>query len=77
MVFVVDLRRPESRQAAQRMVDEYAKSEPEILHRDFYNSLLAAFTIEEVERQLEKDGLSSLAVREISDRHLLVSGFLI
>jgi SAM-dependent methyltransferase len=73
MVFVVDLRRPDSRQAAQQLTDQYSAGEPEVLRRDFHNSLLAAFTPVEVRQQLAAANLP-LAVEEISDRHLLVWG---
>jgi SAM-dependent methyltransferase len=73
MVFVVDLRRPRSRQAAQRLVEEQTRDEPEILRRDFFNSLLAAFTTAEVRQQLRDAGLP-LRVRAIGERHLAVFG---
>jgi ubiquinone/menaquinone biosynthesis C-methylase UbiE len=74
-VFVMDLMRPESRDAAEGLVRQYAASEPGVLQRDFLNSLLAAFTPEEVRAQLARAGLGGLAVRPVSDRHLVVSGF--
>ena len=73
-VRVMDLRRPDSRAAAQAIVDTYSPDEPEILRRDFFNSLRAAFTPEEVEAQLESAGLGHLEVTTPSDRHLLVTG---
>ncbi len=72
MVFVVDLRRPESREVARQLVDQYAQGEPDVYRRDFFNSLLAAFTAEEVRQQVASLGLT---VEEISDRHLLVWGY--
>jgi SAM-dependent methyltransferase len=72
-VYVVDLRRPESRDEARRLVDQYAAGEPDILRRDFYNSLLAAFTPQEIEAQLAEAGLN-LSVDVISDRHLIIHG---
>lgn len=74
LVFVKDLVRPESTEAAQRIVEVHAGGEPEVLQRDVYNSLLAAFRPEEVEAQLQEAGLPQLAVRAVGDRHLLVSG---
>jgi SAM-dependent methyltransferase len=71
MVFVVDLRRPATRTVAEELTEKYAAGEPDILRRDFYNSLLAAFTPDEVRQQVA--GLN-LVVEEISDRHLLVFG---
>src|SRR2546428_1314782 len=41
-VLVMDLLRPDSPEEAQAIVNRYAAKEPEILRRDFYNSLLAA-----------------------------------
>jgi len=73
-VFVMDLLRPESRERAQALVDEYAAGEPEVLRRDFFHSLLAAYEVEEVEAQLIAAGLGHLAARQASDRHLIVWG---
>ncbi len=73
-VLVMDLFRPASTEAAAAIVSEYAASEPDILRTDFYNSLLAAYTVDEVRRQLGAAGLVNLEVKEVSDRHLLVSG---
>lgn len=73
-VLVMDLMRPADQAAAQALVDEYAAGEPEVLRRDFYNSLLAAFEPDEVRQQLELAGLARLEVLPVSDRHLLVRG---
>jgi ubiquinone/menaquinone biosynthesis C-methylase UbiE len=75
IIFVMDLMRPASTEQASDMVERYSGSEPEVLKRDFYNSLLAAFRPDEVRRQLEQAGLF-LDVEEVSDRHLLLSGHL-
>lgn len=73
-VLVMDLLRPESSEAAQAIVDQYAAGEPAILRRDFYNSLLAAFTEDEVAAQLAEMNLSRLLIDVIDDRHWIVSG---
>lgn len=75
-VFIMDLRRPGTRKEAIALVERYAAGEPEILRRDFFNSLLAAFEPEEVQRQLVHAELDSLRVAVVSDRHLSVSGYL-
>ncbi|MGD8570071.1 MAG: class I SAM-dependent methyltransferase, partial [Gammaproteobacteria bacterium] len=75
-VFIMDLMRPRSESAARDLVEEYAGNEPDILKRDFFHSLLAAYTIGEVESQLEKERLIELSVKPVSDRHLVVSGVL-
>jgi len=73
-IFVADLRRPESEAAARALVDDLSAGEPEVLQRDFYNSLRAAFTPDEIRAQLDAAGLSSLAVETDGDIHVLVHG---
>lgn len=73
-IYVVDLFRPQSTAAARRLVENYAADEPDILRRDFYNSLCAAFEPREIEAQLVEAGLAGLSVDVISDRHLVVHG---
>lgn len=73
-VFMADLRRPPSTGEAQRIVHELASGEPEIHQHDFYNSLCAAFTPEEIEGQLEESGLQSLRVEPVGEIHVLVYG---
>lgn len=75
-VFIGDLFRPSSPQRAMEIVDLYAKNEPDILKRDFYNSLLAAFEISEIQEQLRLANIDKFSVKQISDRHVLISGFL-
>jgi ubiquinone/menaquinone biosynthesis C-methylase UbiE len=73
-VLVMDLLRPESPEAAQAIVDQYAAGEPAILRRDFYNSLLAAFTEDEVAAQVAEMNLSRLLIDVPDDRHWIVGG---
>ena len=73
-LFVMDLLRPESEDEARRLTTLYASSEPEILQRDFYNSLLAAFEEGEVRAQLAASGLAQLNTEQVGDRHLIVYG---
>lgn len=73
-VFIMDLIRPGTAGEARRLVETYSPDEPEILKRDFYNSLLAAFEIGEVKRQLEEAGLGEFEVTRVSDRHMIVYG---
>lgn len=71
---MVDLRRPPSTEEASRLMQLYSEGEPTVLRQDFYNSLLAAFTPDEVEAQISAHGLRGLEVAVISDRHLAVWG---
>lgn len=75
-IFVGDLFRPSSLKKAREIVELYAKNEPEILKRDFYNSLLAAFEIAEIKEQLKLANLDNLSLTQISDRHVLIAGLL-
>ena len=72
-IAVMDLLRPTSRAAAKALVEMYAANEAEILQRDFYLSLLAAFTLDEIADQLQVAGLP-LEIEQISDRHVFISG---
>lgn len=75
VVYVMDLVRPPSPEAARRIVDAAAGSEDPILQADFYNSLCAAFTVDEVRGQLADAGLD-LRLTLAGERHLLASGLL-
>ncbi len=72
-ILVMDLFRPASPEEARRLVTLYAADEPAILQADFYNSLLAAFRLDEVRSQLIQAGLA-LHCEEVSDRHFAVWG---
>ena len=73
-VLVQDLTRPASVDAATALVARYAGSEPEVLQRDYFHSLLAAFTLDEIGTQLERVGFGHFAVDAVSDRHVVVTG---
>lgn len=77
LVFFMDLMRPRTVQEAAMLVDTYCGNAPDILRRDFYNSLRAAFSLKEVKLQLEDAGLQGLMVEVITDRHLLIHGKII
>jgi ubiquinone/menaquinone biosynthesis C-methylase UbiE len=74
LIFVEDLFRPESPDEARRIVDRHAEGEPKLLKDLFYQSLLAAFTIEEIVGQIARAGLSYLDVAVIDDRHVRIYG---
>ena len=74
IIQIMDLFRPQSAEQAQAIVGHYAADEADILKQDFYYSLLAAFTPEEVADQLKEADLNHLTIEVISDRHLLVHG---
>lgn len=73
-IFIYDLFRPYSKEEAMQLVNLYSGSEPEVLKKDFYYSLLASFEPEEVKQQLITANLSELSLNVVSDRHIIISG---
>jgi len=73
-VLIMDLLRPETLDEAQALVDQYAADEPEQLRQDFFNSLQAAFTEDEVASHLAELNLSRLLIDVPDDRHWVVTG---
>lgn len=77
IIVLRDLARPASELEARLLVNHHAGTESALLQEEFYRSLLAAFTVDEVREQLEAAHLSSLQVQMASDRHLDVWGIFI
>ena len=75
VVYVMDLIRPASPERAQNIVKAITPDEHPILKEDFFNSLCAAFTVEEVKSQLREAELP-LEVAQISSLHMLIKGVL-
>jgi 2-polyprenyl-3-methyl-5-hydroxy-6-metoxy-1,4-benzoquinol methylase len=73
-VMVMDLRRPKDRRAVRRLVAKYGAEAPALLRRDFFNSLCAAYTAEEIRGQLDAGGLTGFHTAEVSELHVLVWG---
>lgn len=76
IVYCVDLVRPGSESEAKAIVERTAPKAPAILKKDYYNSLLAAFSIDEVQAQLDAEKLS-LKIERVSDRHIQIFGRLV
>ncbi len=75
-IFIMDLKRVKSAEEAKKLVEIYAANEPVVLQRDFYNSLLAAFEMKEIIEQLKDAELDDLSVKVVTDRHVLISGYI-
>lgn len=75
ILYVLDLIRPATPQDARDIVERTASNEAQILKQDFFNSLCAAFTMEEVSSQLRDAGLA-VQVGRIGDRHMIIRGTL-
>ncbi len=73
-IFVMDLMRPENEAQAQEWVTTYTANEAEVLKRDFYHSLRAAYRVDEIQSQLREAGLKDFSAEVVSDRHMIVWG---
>jgi len=75
VIYVMDLIRPATPERARQIVETVTPDEHPILKDDFFNSLCAAFTVEEVTQQL-KEARLPLKVVQISGLHMLIKGVL-
>lgn len=73
-VYLQDLRRPATPEAADALAAAEMASAPEVLRRDYRHSLQAAFTVEEVAAQLARAGLEGLQVQPVGSKYLEVWG---
>jgi trans-aconitate 2-methyltransferase len=77
-VYIQDLRRPDNGEAVEALLAAKMASAPELLRCDYRASLHAAFTVVEVEQQLEQAGLAAqLQVESRQERYLEVWGRLV
>ena len=68
--YIADLARPDTYEQAKYLKDTYVSEAPLILQHDFYQSLLAAYSTEEIKRQLQEAGFSNFMVEMVTDRHV-------
>ena len=73
-VFMMDLMRPASEEDAKKLVAQYAGDGPDVLQRDYFNSLRAAFEENEIKDQLKQAGLEYFKTEIISDQHVIIYG---
>ena len=71
-----DLIRPPSIEKALEIKEKYLSTSPEILKKDFYASLKASFTVDEVNQHLVNAGLSQLKVFQVDELYLEIIGCL-
>ena len=72
--FVMDLLRPDVIEDAAKIVAKYADNESEQLQMDFYNSLLAAYSVDETQQQLLESKIENFNIQQVTDRHFIVFG---
>lgn len=75
-IFIMDLMRPPTLPMARDIVAKYAEHEPAVLRQDFLASLCAAFNPDEIQAQLLEARLDTLHVEVVSDRHLIIHGYM-
>lgn len=75
LIYVMDLVRPEQESEAEKIVQSVSGNEAAVLKEDFYNSLLAAFTIPEIKKQLKTMNLQ-FEVKRSGNRHFLAKGII-
>ena len=69
-----DLIRPNSIDKAFEIKEKHLSNAPEILKNDFYASLKASFTVDEVNQQLVNAGLSQLEVFQVDELYFEIIG---
>ena len=69
-----DLIRPSSIKKAVEIKEKHLPNAPEILKKDFFASLKASFTVDEVNQQLSNAGLSQLEAFQVDDLYLEIIG---
>ena len=69
-----DLIRPTSLEKAFEIKEKHLSDSPEILKKDFYASLKASFTVDEVSQQLVDAGLSQLEVFQVDELYFEIIG---
>ena len=76
-IMIMDIIRPGSKEEAGAIVEKYMGDESAILKKDFFNSLLAAFRVEEVQEQLRQADLdNSLSIGMVSRIQMVVRGII-
>jgi len=74
-VLIVDLLRPPDHETAARLVNQHASDAPPVLQRDFIASLHAAYTVDEVRRQLRMADLETFKIDQTDELHFVGWGF--
>lgn len=73
-VMVVDLIRPAGPEEARALVEKYAERGHPLVREDFFNSLCAAYTVEDVRGQLQGAGLTAMQVQAVSELQFMAWG---
>lgn len=72
--FVRDLVRPPDELVAKALVEMHTAGESEILKQEFHRSLLSAYSIDEIKKQIDTIGVTFLDAQLVGDRYVEISG---
>ena len=70
----MDLLRPDNVESAKGLLQRYAADASPLLQKDFFNSLMAAYSLNEIRKQLDAANFEHLYIDVVSDRHVLIWG---
>ncbi|MBI5740745.1 MAG: class I SAM-dependent methyltransferase [Nitrospirae bacterium] len=73
-IFIMDLLRPDTVESAEGLLQRYAADASPVLQKDFFNSLLAAYSVGEIMEQIKAGKLDFLNTEVVSDRHVVIWG---
>jgi len=74
-IMIMDIIRPGSKEEAGAIVEKYMGDESAILKKDFFSSLLAAYRVNEIQKQLRQaDLVGYLSIRMVSRIQMVVKG---
>jgi dTDP-glucose pyrophosphorylase/ubiquinone/menaquinone biosynthesis C-methylase UbiE len=73
-VMVADLHRPPDENTARAIVERHGAQARPVLQQSFFDSLRAAYTVDEIRSQLDAAGLEQFRVERIDEVHLVVWG---
>lgn len=73
-VMVVDLIRPHDPDAARLLVEKYAERAHPQVKQDFFHSLCAAYTVQDLRRQLDAVGFPGMRVEAVDELQMKIWG---
>jgi len=71
----MDLLRPQAQKMRKDWCNNMHLTLPNVYKKIFYASLLAAYTIDEVKKQLQGIPFATVHIQTVSDRHFVVWGY--
>lgn len=73
-LFVLDLLRPDTEKEVEKIIELHAANTNLYYQKDFRNSLKAAFTLQEIKKQLIENNLGHLTVETLDNKIVIIYG---